>query len=142
MAERIQHIAGIIFALAFVALLALLNTNAINIGQNVNRQLSRTSTASETYELQAFDGTTVTGATVISAIKNYDALTAYDMAISVVTKSGSVSVTTTYGAGGTYVKYDPTSQPANTRITPTKSFRAELVENINGILNGVKFTEI
>lgn len=141
MAHRIQEVVSVIFALAFVSLLAMMNGNVIVIGQNVNRQLNRTSVAAESYELQAFNDTNVTGATVISAIKNFDALTNYELCIEVTTKNSGAAITTTYGAGGTYRQYSPAAQPSNTRITPTKSFHATIAENINGVLTAIEFTE-
>lgn len=137
MGERIQHSALIIFALAFIAILAMMNGTVRDIGSSVNGQLTRTYAATEMHELQAFDDTKVTGTTVISAIKNYNSLYSYDMGISVTTSRG----TYTYGAGGAYGSYDVTNSGDSRYINPTKSFSASLAENANGVITGIEFTE-
>lgn len=137
MGERIQHSALIIFALAFIAILAMMNGTVRDIGGSVNGQLTRTYAATEMHELQAFDDTKVTGTTVISAIKNYNSLYSYDMGIAVTTSRG----TYTYGAGGTYDSYDVTNSGDSRYINPTKSFSAALVENGNGVITGIEFVE-
>ena len=71
MGNRIQSIAGTIFALAFIAVMAMIQMNVLGIGNNINDQLARTNIATEMHELAAFDDTTVTGATrlVLQPIK-------------------------------------------------------------------------
>lgn len=137
MGNRIQTVAGIIFALAFVAILAMMNTTVIDIGESVNGQLSRTYETTELQELKAFDDTTVTGATVISTIKNYDSLYTYDMTIKV--KTGST--TTTYGANGTYKKYTTTNASDAKYINPAKSYKATLESNANGVYTTISFVQ-
>lgn len=140
MGSRIQSIAATCFALMFVALMALMQTNVLSIGNNVNDQLHRTNVNTEIHELAAFDDTTVTGATVISAIKNYQTLYRYDMTIVVKTKANAAG--TSYGAGQANPDYTVTS-PSNARyINPTKSFTATLKPNANGVLTTIEFVEI
>lgn len=136
MGNRIQTVAGIIFALAFVAILSMMNTTVVDIGESVNGQLSRTYKTTELQELKAFDDTTVTGATVISTIKNHDSLYTYDMTIEVETGS----TTTTYGAGG-YDKYTATNASDAKYINPAKSYKAELIQNENDVYTTIKFVE-
>lgn len=128
MGQRIEHIAGIVFALMFIAILALMNSNVIGIGNSVNDQLSRTYEATEMRELASFDDTKVTGSTVISAIKNYDNLYHYDMEIYVDGES--------YGAAAGARDY----AYASTHIDPTASFSAALEANANGVTNAIWFT--
>lgn len=129
MGERIQHVAGIVFALMFVAILAMMNANVLGIGSSVNDRLARTYGMTEMHELQAFDETTVTGSTVISAIKNYDTLYDYNM---VITVDG-----TNYGdTNAGYRSY----AEAVRNISPTNSYTAELVTNSNGMTTGINFT--
>lgn len=128
MGQRIQHIAEVVFALMFIAIIALMNSNVLGIGNSVNAQLSRTYEATEMRELASFDNTMVTGSTVISAVKNYDNLYNYDMAIYV---DG-----TPYGAAAGAKDYSY----ASTHIDPTSSFNASLEANSNGVTTGIRFT--
>lgn len=128
MGQRIEHIAGIVFAMMFIAILALMNSNVLGIGNSVNAQLSRTYEATEMRELASFDNTTVTGSTAISAIKNYDNLYNYNMAIYV---DG-----TPYGAATGAKDY----AYASTHIDPAASFNAVLDVNSNGVTTGIRFT--
>ena len=130
MGERIQHIAGIVMALAFIALLAMMNSSVLSIGTSVNDRLNRTSGMTEMHELQAFNDTRVTGTTVISAIKNYDNLYNYDMEIYV---DGNP-----YGAADGAKNYSW----AATHINPTASFEAKLNVNANGVTSGITFTTV
>ena len=132
MSNRLQTIAEIIFALAFIAVLALISSGVLSFGQNVNQQISRTNAVTEMRELRAFDDTSVTGATVISAIRNYDSIYNYALTITVTNPSG----TKTYGAGGT-AAYDVSSN----FINPTDSYKATLNYNTNDVVTGVVFTK-
>lgn len=122
MGERIQHIAGIVFALMFIAILAMINSSVLDIGGSVNDRLVRTYGVTEMHELQAFDDTTVTGATVRSAINNADVLYDYELEVWV---DG-----TQYGDGHA----DPSS------IRPDAMYEASLDINANGMTTGIRFT--
>lgn len=131
MGERIQHVAGIVFALMFVALLAMINSNVLGIGNSVNDRLERTYGTTEMHELLAFDDTRVTGSTVISAIKNYDSLYEYDMVINV---EGDEYGDSDMG----YHDYNY----ARSHISPADSYTAELDTNANGMTTGITFTKV
>ena len=125
MGDRIQHIAGIIFALAFIAVLAMINVNVVGIGVDVNNKLSRSYADTEAYELQAFDQTKVTGSTVISAVNNRDNL--YTTPLEVRLNGTTVtSVSTTPGAAN--------------YVNSAASYNASLLVNSNGIVYGIAFT--
>ena len=130
MSNRIQTIAEIIFALTFIAILALLSSGVLSFGQNVNNQISRTNAVTEMHELRAFDNTAVTGATVISAIRNYDSIYNYSLTITVSNSAG----TKVYGTGG-IESYDASTG----FINPADSYRASLVYNSNDVVTGVLF---
>ena len=134
MADRIQQVVGIIFALAFVAILAMINTNVLNFGQSINNQRQRTNMKAETYELQAFNETKVTGATVISTINNYKTLTEYELKIEVINIGDDEP--TVFGVGG-YQSYGSSGYTIN----PIHSYNARLRENVNGVQNIIYFEE-
>lgn len=123
MSERIQWVASIIFALAFVALLSVMNMDVLHYGANANNRVNNQIAVSESYELQNFDGTVVTGDTVRSAVKNQD--TMYTSNLEIVVDG------TTYPAG------------SNTdSIGLSSKYTAELVRNANDIITGVEFTRV
>ena len=125
MSERIQEIAGIIFALAFVAILAMISTGVIDMGTSVNNRLSRSYADTEAYELQAFDNVKVTGSTVISAVNNRDNL--YTIPLTITLNGNEItSTSTSYGA----VNY----------VNSGASYNASLLVNANGVVYGIAFT--
>lgn len=135
MGERIQYVASILFALAFVALLSIMNSNVLQYGAAVNSRVNNNIELSETYELQSFDSTTVTGDTVISAIRNSDTLSNQKLTIEVRTSDGR---TTSYGEGGTFPSYSVTAgQPYY--IGPSQKFTSALIRNANEIVTKVLF---
>ena len=144
MGNRIQSIASMVFALAFVALLAILNTNILGIGQSVNKQLDNTHLAIQESSLNDFNDTLVTGQTVINTIKNRDRLYDYELQIIVKTTDGG---NTTYGPDGED-SYDSNGTPVSdvNYISPVGSFKADIeydngANNGNGIITGIVFEE-
>ncbi len=132
MSNRLQSIAEIIFALAFIAILSLIASGVFRFGGNVNEQIARTNAATELRELRAFDETTVTGETVLSAIRNHNSLYDYDLEINVV-DGGSAN----YGAGGVPYVHG-SSSPS---ISPASAYTAVLDKNSNGVVTGITFTK-
>lgn len=135
MGDRIQKIAGIIFALAFIGILATMNQQVIHFGTNVNRQINTSSAASVSYELEPFNGTIVSGDTVISAIKNRNSLTSASLNIKV---ENSTGVELEYNDNGGLEKYDP----ATGTIGPQERFEATLNTNANGVVSEIFFKYI
>lgn len=122
MGERIQWVAGVIFALAFVALLSTMNMDVLRYGSNVNNQVNNQIAVSESYELQNFDGTLVTGDTVRSAVKNQDTLYTSKLEIRIGSDWDSASVVNNADDIGLSQKYE-----------------AHLHRNANNIIDGVYF---
>lgn len=122
MSERIQWVAGIIFALAFVALLSVMNSNVLRYGANVNSRVNNQIAVSESYELQNFDGTVVTGDTVKSAINNQDTMYTNKLEIKIGSDWDSAAIA------------DPSS------INLASTYTAHLHRNANDIIDGVYFT--
>lgn len=134
MGDRIQKIAGIIFALTFVAILALMNQQVLHFGSDVNRQVHNSSTVSVDYELEPFNGTTVSADTVISAINNRNSLTSNSLSIMVKDSSGNEIAE--YEAT-TNEKYDQSTGA----VDATKRYTAELVTNANAVVYQISFQE-
>ena len=123
MGERIQWIASVMFALAFVAILSVMNSNVMQFGNHVNNQVNNKISVAESYEVQTFDETVVTGDTVLSAIKNQDTLYTNKLSITV---------------DGT--EYGPTDNTNS--ISLSKKYKASLQRNANDMIVGVSFTGI
>lgn len=125
MGDRIQQIAGIIFSLAFIAILAMINTSVLGFGTNVNDRLTRSYAATEAYELEVFDDQKVTGSTVISAVNNRENL--YTAPLVIQLNGAEVTSTSTTPGTANYVNSGA-------------SYTAELLENANGVIYGIAFT--
>lgn len=124
MGSRIQTIAGIIFSLLFIAILSNMNSSVLQFGSDVNRKVGNTLSVSQSYELDVFDGTKVTGDTVISAINNKDTITS-GMQLDIIVDGTTVT--------GTYAESGIT-------INPSTVYNAELQRNLNDVVNAVSFT--
>lgn len=124
MSERIQWVASIIFALAFVALLSVMNMDVLHYGANVNNRVNNQIAVSESYELQNFDGTVVTGDTVRSAIKNQDTMYTSKLEIRIGSDWDSASIA------------DPNA------ISLSSTYTAHLHRNNNDIIVGVYFAPV
>ena len=124
--SRIQTIAGIIFSLVFIAVLATMNSSVLQFGSNVNRRVSNTVSVSQHYELDVFDGTQVTGDTVISAINNKDTLTS-GLQLNIIVDGTTVT--------GTYADSGLT-------INPNTVYNATLQRNLNDVITAVSFDRV
>lgn len=126
MSNRIQTIASIIFSLVFIAVLATMNSSVLQFGSNVNRRVSNTVSVSQHYELDVFDGTQVTGDTVISAINNKDTLTS-GLQLNIIVDGTTVT--------GTYTDSGLT-------INPNTVYNATLQRNLNDVITAVSFDSV
>lgn len=131
MGSRIQYVASVIFALAFIALMSMMNSSVFRYGANVNSQINNQIVAAESYELQSFDGTLVTGDTVRSAVKNRDTIYTSKLTIQVETMSGIK----TYAADSV-----PGIDTDTSDIELTRTYKATLDRNANDIITGVTFS--
>lgn len=124
MGSRIQTIAGIIFSLLFIAILATMNSTVLQFGSDVNRKVGNTLSVSQNYELDVFDGTKVTGDTVISAINNKDTIT-NGLQLNIIVDGTTVT--------GTYAESGIT-------INPSTVYNAQLQRNLNDVVEAITFT--
>lgn len=74
MNKKIITIAGIVFALIFVIILAVMMATITNKAENANTKLVDTLDSVDTTSLQAYDGQEVKGEAVVNAIKNVKSL--------------------------------------------------------------------
>ena len=95
MGSRIQKIAFIVFALLFVAIMAVINTGILNMGVNANKQFSNTIQTSNSSTLELYNNSKISGDTVSAAAKNPDSLATSGMTVYVITKASSSETTRT-----------------------------------------------
>ena len=135
MGSRIQHIAFIVFALLFVAIIAVINTGILNMGTNANKTLSTTVQTSNSSTLELYNNAKIAGDTVANAAKNPDSLANTAMQVFVITKSGNTQAT--YDNAH---KYKAQSSAAE-YINSSAQFQSYLCENDNGVVSGILFVQ-
>lgn len=136
MGSRVQKIAFLIFALMFVAIMAVLNTSILTLGTSGNDQLTSI-VASDDSALSVYDNSTVYGATVINCAKAPDSVCSIPLEITVKTSDGK---TETYSVA-TNNKYDVSDPNGDGYINRSAKFDSELVYNSNGVVKGITFTQ-
>ena len=136
MGSRIQKIAFIIFALLFVAIMAVMNSTVLNLGTNGNKQLSSTLQTSDTASLEVYNDATVAGSTVLSAAKNPSSVSSTKMNIGVLTKAAGQEMKVYTPDGSS--KYDGSDVNA---INASSQFHSYLCYNKNGVVTGIAFVQ-
>lgn len=141
MGSRIQHIAFIVFALLFVAIIAVINTSILNMGTNANKTLSTTVQTSNSSTMELYNNTKISGDTVAAAAKNPNSLANTSMTIYVVTKAKN-ALPTKAGEGlySNDNKYQAKSGDPN-YINSSAQFDSYLLQNDNGVTSGVLFIQ-
>lgn len=139
MGSRVQKIAFLIFALMFVAIMAVLNTSVLTLGTSANDQLT-TVVASDDSTLSIYDDTTVYGSTVINCAKNPNGVTSTPVNVKVITGDGTEN---TYGTlddadSESYAVSDATDAGY---INRSAKFHATIDTNENGVVNLITFTQ-
>ena len=135
MGSRIQHIAFIVFALLFVAIIAVINTGILNMGTNANKTLSTTVQTSNSSTLELYNNTKIAGDTVANAAKNPDSLANTAMTVFVATKASTEPKAYTNST-----KYKAQSSDS-TYINSSAQFDSYLCENDNGVVSGILFVQ-
>ena len=123
MGHRIETMASVIFALLFIGILSTMYGTVNRYGSEVNRKVGNTVSVAENYELLAFDGTKVTGDTVISAINNRNSLS------SKLTLQITVDGRPVVGADASFGE----------TINPSTIYNAELQKNANDVIETIAF---
>lgn len=139
MGSRVQKIAFLIFALMFVAIMAVLNTSVLTLGTSANDQLT-TVVASDDSTLSIYDDTTVYGSTVINCAKNPNGVTSTPVNVQVITGDGN---DTTYGTldDADSDSYTVSNASDAGYINRTAKFHADIDTNENGVVDLIIFTQ-
>lgn len=143
MNKKIITIAGIVFALIFVVLLAVMMGTITTKANSANSKLVDTLEMTDNTSLSIYDGKVVKGESVISAIQNIKNIGGgMKLQIDVKTKSG---VSTPYGYVGnddTITEYEITDPKDSNYINPSANFQSELSKGKNDVVIGITFTQI
>lgn len=136
MGSRVQKIAFLIFALMFVAIMAILNTTILTMGTSANSQLTTTVTSDDS-SLQIYDQGSLYGSSVVTCAKDPGKVASTDMNIYVITNADADGTKYT-----TDHKYDGSGDAAaGTNINKTAKFNSYLCNNANGVTTGILFIQ-
>lgn len=135
MGSRVQKIAFLIFALMFVAIMAILNTSILTLGTSANGQLT-TTVSSDDSALSIYDNNSVYGSSVINCAKDPGGVG--DTILNVFVLTNDNSGKTCYTESTKYA--NPASTDAN-YINRTAKFQSYLCYNANGVCTGVCFIQ-
>ena len=133
MGSRVQKIAFLIFALMFVAIMAVLNTTVLTMGTSANSQLT-TTVSSDDSALSIYDQGNVYGTSVITAAKDPDKVASTEMSIYVITRAD------TDGQAYTAEEAYP-SDNKDADINKNSKFDSYLCNNENGVTTGILFVQ-
>ena len=136
MGSRVQKIAFLIFALMFVAIMAILNTTILTMGTSANSQLTTTVTSDDS-SLQIYDQGSLYGSSVVTCAKDPGKVASTDMNIYVITNANTGGTKYT-----TDSKYDGSGDATTgTNINKTAKFNSYLCNNANGVTTGILFVQ-
>lgn len=138
MGSRVQKIAFLIFALMFVAIMAILNTTILTMGTSANSQLTTTVTSDDS-SLQIYDQGSLYGSSVVTCAKDPGKVASTDLTVFVITTADVKN-----SANGTeYTSADayPHDSNVNGEINKTAKFKSYLCNNDNGVTTGILFVQ-
>lgn len=134
MGGRVQKIAFIIFALLFVAIMAVLNTSVLNMATSSNKTLTTTVSTSDSSSLDVYDNTTVYGSTVQECAKKPDGIVSSSLHVFVGT-AGTDQYKEYFGKD----TYNISNAGDVNYINPNAMFNSNLISNSNGVTVGILF---
>lgn len=139
MGSRVQKIAFLIFALMFVAIMAILNTSILTLGTSANGQLT-TTVSSDDSALSIYDDNSVYGSSVINCAK--DPAGVGDTILNVFVFTNGNNKDTKPGAHyNKDAKYAVSDATDGNYINRTAKFKSYLCYNSNNVCTGVCFVQ-
>lgn len=134
MGERVQKIAFLVFALAFVAIMAVLNTSILTLGTSANGQLTSTISSNDS-ALAIYDQGSVYGSSVSSCAKDPGKVCATEMNVFVITCADTAGAK--YDVNNKYTAAVNEDQ----RINSAAKFESHLCYNTNQVCTGILFIQ-
>lgn len=140
MGSRVQKIAFLIFALMFVAIMAILNTSILTLGSSANSQLTATVTSNDS-SLSIYDQNSVYGSSVISCAKKPSEVGSTIQTVIVFTKDDNAGYAYTDTNSYKADKHGSSYGTAEGLVNNTAKFDSYLCYNANNICTGVLFIQ-
>lgn len=140
MGSRVQKIAFLIFALMFVAIMAILNTSILTLGSSANSQLTATVTSDDS-SLSIYDQNSVYGSSVINCAKDPTAVGSTIQTVIVFTNDDSTGFAYTDAKPYAADKHGSGYDTATGLVNNTAKFDSYLCYNDNNICTGVLFVQ-
>lgn len=134
MGGRVQKIAFIIFALLFVAIMAVLNTSVLNMATSANKTLTTTVSTSDSSSLEVYNDAEVYGSTVSDCAKKPDGIISSQLHIFV--RTAGATAYKEYFGKETYSLSDSGNPDY---INPNTMFKSNLITNANEVTVGILF---
>ena len=167
MNKKIITIAGIVFALIFVVILAVMMGTITNKANNANNKLTDTLEMSDGLDLASYDNTMMKGSSVVNAIKNgkglggqsklwiyvetgegdesiygYGAKTGSSAMSNLKYTDGTTSFSKTVHKATTYTTYSESDPNADNYINEQAEFNSHVIKNENDVVVGIYFEQI
>lgn len=163
MDHKIVTIAGIVFSMVFIMIMASIFFVAQDYGESTHNEMLNTKQRAVAAELESYNERIVSGDTVISTINKMKETTdglklSYGVCVTSPSEEGNwqwygyggLKYSSESGASGyytgtqstvtSYKLYDTTIKPGTDGyVSPTKEFKAHLISNTNGIIVGIVF---
>lgn len=163
MDHKIITIAGIVFSMVFIMIMASIFYVAQDYGESAHNDMMNTKQRAVAAELESYNERVVSGDTVVSTINkmketNDGLKLSYGVCLDTPSAEGSwqwygyggLTFSSDVGSSGYYVGtqptvtsyklYDTTIKPGTEGyVSPTKEFKAHLISNTNGIVIGIVF---
>ena len=142
MNKKIITIAEIVFALVFIIILSVFMITINNKGGEASGNLNDTLAMVADTRLEKYDGTTLSGSEVVSAVKGYRSLGG--------SAKLALGVKTLQQTGGTWYGYGSTGSEKPSYkaknmdpgyINPDAQFEAKLLKNTNNVIVGISFIQ-
>lgn len=141
MGSRVQKIAFLIFALMFVAIMAILNTSILTLGTSANGQLTSIVTSDDA-ALNIYDNQKVYGSTAASCAKDPSAVAETVENVYVITAADTTGQKYTSESGESYpISSLSDDEKTAKTINSTAKFNSYLCINSNGVITGVLFVQ-
>ena len=131
--DALKFAVGIILTIAFLSIVIVLTNKGLSAAKNAEKQYDNM-IASTTSEYAIYDGTTVTGSQVVTAINTLRS------ELNIVVKTRANDAGKTYNAS---TAYDTSAVGWNTddTINVNASFKSVLSHNSNGVVDTITFTQ-
>lgn len=136
MDQKILTIFGIVCSLVFIGLLVFMFSGIFSTGRGMGEEMALTSQMIKDAQLEPYNGTQVTGDTIISLIKKSEYVPTGGKKLLIEVETEDELNYYGWQSDGTFIGYAGN----NGTINVVKIYDAKITVNPNGVIIGVKFT--